>query len=349
MDPDAALFIKFFQDPPFWLWFGEHIQSLSHQSGDLEARPKLDRFLHGLIRADQHQGATGEVLTAMHDVLMHTPEVFTSILRQPPLNIEQCFEEVGPHSLLTSSRFLHYAFKALSEERLGSFQALLGACQPFNTDIGAMTLSAALCRPDERSVASGLGEQTKRRSIFISVVTALHTASLPGEPGITAGEIFTPSALSVLSETGFLTWPEWQLLPLLDGGVELAEALNIDLIEVSKGIPVDGVDCSITKVAFLTGHVASCKRLHDYCCNVLLPSCDPSEVIKNIWSLNTAMAAWAPGYIAKHRDVFFTAAPPSASALSALIRYGVDKRTVMSHPAFGMNEKGRIISDDLGI
>ena len=348
IDPDAALFIKFYSDPAFWLWFGEEIKSQTDLIGhDLTARPLLDRYLHGIVCADKHLGANGSVIQAMGEVLSHTPEILSGWLNAPDLSLKKSLdEEAGPHSTYASARFITHAWSTLGDRAPGILNALTGHLRD---DLQPLMISASLGQPASSEAIRGGSEGDLRAGLVLRLLTAVQSASLPGAGSASADVVFSSNVHENLRSEGYLSWPEWQLLPLLVGGIDHAERYGIDLIEVSKLDPISGKDSSIWTAAFMVSHAASSDTLHDYFCNVLLPTGDPAEIMKKIWSMGTAMGKWAPGYIEQHREVFLATPAPSASSLESLIRHGVPKQTVMSHPGFSRKAKGRILSDDLGM
>lgn len=349
IDPDAAIFIRFFRDPAFWLWFGDEIKRLCSQAElqDSSARPKLDRYLHGLICADTHEGQNGSVIHAMTEVLHHSPEVFSGLLCLPALELEKSLEvDAGPHSRFASSRFINHLWAILGSGASSILESITG---PIGDELRPMVVSASIGLPSFPEDAQKLSVIELRSGLLLKLLTNVQSTSLPGSQPITAYQVFDDAALNGLSREGYLDWPEWQLLPLIPGGIEFARDHGIDLIEVSRVHPIGGKEVSIWSAAFMVGHAASSDALHDFFCNELLPSGDPTEIMKNIWSMGTAMSKWAPGYIAKHREVFLATPAPSEAKLEQLIRYGVDKRTVLSHPDFSQQAKGRVLSDDLGM
>lgn len=349
MDPDAALFIKFFRDPTFWLWFGDELRSLASRSimEDASARPELDRYLHGLICADKFSDGDGTVIRAMTEVLSHTPEVFSRCLCLPRMSMRGSLDDDrGPHSRFGSSRFMSYLWEALGSGADSVLSALTG---PLEAGLTPLVISATLNLPTTTDAVLGASEDELRTGLAIRILTAVNELSLPGSEPRTVVDVLGGNIHENINREGYLSWPEWQLLPLLTGGIEYARTFDIDLIAVSRSEPIGGGENSIWSAAFLVGHAASSNELHEYFCETLLPTGDPAEVMKGIWSMGTAMGKWAPGYIEANREVFFATEPPSSHSLESLIRHGVEKRTVMSHPGFSREAKGRILSSDLGI
>lgn len=349
MDPDAAIFIKFHHDPAFWLWFGSEIQSLLERdrAEDLQARPTIDRYLHGLIRADQFGGSTGSIIKAMAGVLSHNPEIFASTLIPPPLELEKSLASgAGPHSRFASSRFLAYLWTVLGRSAKETLEALAGALEEKLTP---MLISARICCESAFQVTQMASVSDLRQAVSIRLLTAVQSASLPGAKPSNATEVFNDIVISNIKKDGFERWPEWQLLPLLSGGIEHATALGIDLLDVSSRQPHGGAKAAIWSAAFMVSHSASSARLHQYFCDELIPSGDPAAIMKGIWSMGGAMGKWAPGFISLHPDVFHSTPAPSQYALESLIGFGVDKLTVMRHPDMSDKTKGQILSDDLGM
>lgn len=349
IDPDSAVFIKFFKDPSFWIWFGGEIRLLIHQCGDqdLTARPTLDRYLHGLICADRYLGGNGAVIQSMKEVLTHTPEILSGWVCLPELSLKKSLDEdIGPHSKFASSRLLTYLWATFGENAADMLEAFTGH---LGDDLKPLVISAALGSPSCPKIITDSSEADLRKGLVVRLLTAVQSSSLPGGDSITAQQAFSGAVHANIGRDGYLAWPEWQLLPLLTGGIEYAREHCIDLVQVSKYEPVGGRDISIWTAAFMVGHAASSEALHRYFCDVLLPTGDPAEIMKNVWSMGTAMGKWAPRYIEKHREVFFATPSPSQSSLESLIGHGVPKRTVMSHPGFSRQAKGRILSDDLGM
>lgn len=350
MDPDAAIFIKFHQDPAFWLWFGAQLTELTvlrDEGEDLVALAIINRYLHGLICADLHLGE-GVVISAMANVLSHTPDILSAALTAPPLSLKKALEDdIGPHSGYASSRLLTYLWKALGDQAPSVLQSLVGIDV---AHIQPMVLSAALGDPYGRSLARDSDDAQRRTALSIRMLTAIQTSSLPGGPRAFASEVLTEEVVSSLSCSEFVSWPEWQLLPLLEGGIERAVELGVDIFKASETIPVGGKEAAIWSVIFSTAHPASSDRLTRFICDELIPHGNPEEIMKGIWSLGTYMGEqWLPGYIEANREAFWAATPPSEHNLSGLLRWGISKKIVLSHPDFSAKEKGKILSDDLGM
>lgn len=348
IDPDAAVFLRFFEDSAFWLWFGNELQFLDQRkSVDPWAQPIINRYLHGLICADRHLGEGGVVIKAMTAVLSHTPELFACVISLPPHSLVKCLEEdAGPHSQFASARFLQHLWLTFGTDYCNVLETL---CGPLSEEMTPLVISASLSGIGLQETLQVHADGVLRQALALRLLTAVQSAALPGAGAYPADEVFSETVHQNLARKGYLTWPEWQLLPLLKGGIEHAKAHGIDLVEVSKAYPVGGKDASIWSAAFLVGHAASADALHRYFCDVLLPSADPVEIMPKVWSMGSAMGKWAIGYIEQHRDVFLATPAPGQWALSSLINHGVSKQTVMSHPGFSNQAKGQILSDDLGI
>lgn len=349
IDPDAAMFIKFFEDEAFWLCFGNELKNLQFRVGveDHTARPLMDRYLHGLICADRHLGMDGKVIQAMVNVLSHTPEVGQELLCLPSQNLAKCLEgDAGPHSRFSSSRLVGHIWSVFGDDAPSVLEAL---CGRLSDDLTPLVISAALDLPSQREWLRSHSDEALRQGLSLKILMAVQIAAQPGMSPPTAHEVFSDIVNENLRRDAYLTWPEWQLLPLLSGGIEYAKMYGIDLTEVSKDDPVGGKDASIWSAAFLVNHAASSDELYRYYCDVLLPTGDPVEIMPKVWSMGSAMGKWAIDYIEQNREVFFATKPPSQWGLDALIRHGVSKRTVMSHPDFTNQAKGKILSDDLGL
>ncbi|MBI6882866.1 hypothetical protein [Pseudomonas putida] len=351
MDPAAAIFIFHHADPAFWLWFGSEVRHLldidASQSNTPEARPRVDRYLHGIIRADEFTGGKGAVIRSMLDVLSHQQGLLSGCLISPPLSLVEALDERGPHSTFASARLLQYVWRVLGKKGYEALSVVFG--NPDSRDMG-MHVSAALCSTEGVSWADSQHPDAIQDSVRITILTATQISSLPAEKVIEAEEAFSLPARKVIADLGMENLPEWQLVPLLKGGVAFANELGIDLGAASLSMPIAGEEASIREVIFEVGHPGYNLDLHRYFCDHLIPILDPANVFTSkVWSLGRSMEQWLPGYISEHVDEFHAAIPPGESALERLIRNGVDKKIVMSHPMFSAKQKGKMISDELGI
>lgn len=353
IDPDAALFFCFHQDSTFWLWMGDHFQSLVRQAamGDhsCDARPRIDRFLHGIIACDQMLGRQGTVIKPMVEILSHSPSSADRVLRTPEFDLLKNLRDTGPYSALTSTRFVHYAQAVLSPADYTTFVRTFALGDEYD----AMLLSASVANPRDLGSISGAALETRKAALYLTILNAVNQSSLVTESSVIATLLFPPEAVKALCGQEGLAWAEWQLLPLLSGGQDCAIALGIDLQQVALEAPLGRRENKVCHLMINTYHVAHSEALQHYLEHAVMPGLDVSEVIAGIvakgpYGIAPAIEPWIKRYVGGHQEAFHHAAIPP-KMLEAFLRMGVDKVLVMKHPDFNKQMKGDFLSDQLGL
>lgn len=353
IDPDAALFFCFHQDSAFWLWIGDHLQSLVRQAamgGDgNDSRPRIDRFLHGMIACDQILGRQGTVIKAMVGVLSHTESSAVGVLKAPELDLLKNLRDTGPYSTFTSTRLVHYAKAVLSPVDYAAFTRTFAQGEEYQP----MLLSASLANHRDLDSLSGHSLELKNTALYLTILNAVNQASLVTEPQVLAASVFSTEAVKMLCENEGLAWAEWQLLPLLSGGQELAGSLGIDLQQVALEAPLGRLENKVSQLMIDTYHVAHSESLQSFLEHTVMPDLDPSEVIASIlakgpYGIAPAIEPWIRNYVGDHKDAFYDA-DIQPKMLEAFLRMGVDKVLIMKHPQFNNQLKGDFLSDQLGL
>jgi hypothetical protein len=353
IDPDAALFFCFHQDSAFWLWIGGHLQSLVSQAAmggeGNDSRPRIDRFLHGMIACDQFLGRQGTVIKAMVGVLGHTPSSAVGVLTAPELNLLKNLKDTGPYSDFTSTRLVHYAQSVLSPVDYAAFTRTFAAGDEYQS----MLLSASLA--NHRNLDSLLSPSAtlKKTALYLTILNAVNQASLVTEHQVLITSLFPTEVVKVFCGDEGLTWAEWQLLPLLKGGQELAVSLGIDLKQVALDAPLGRPENMVRHLMINTYHVANSEGLQSYLEHNVMPNLEPGGVIASIiakgpYGITPAIEPWIRNYVNDHEDAFHDA-DIQPKMLEAFLRMGVDKVLVMKHPQFNKQMKGDFLSDQLGL
>lgn len=354
IDPDATLFYCFRQDPAFWLWMGNELQLLlaqSHAARSFDDRPRIDRFLHGIIACDQLLGRQGTVITAMVQVLGHSTEQLEGLLKAPVLDLRKNLQDVGPHSGFTSVRLVHYARDVLQPADYGLF---LRAFSLEGAEHAALRLTAELSANGADKNADGYTVEIKRQALYLTILNAVNQASQVGEAPVLAADLLSDPFIQALGGSEVLDWPEWQLLPLLTGGHERGVSLGIDFESVVLKSPLDQPESHISHLMLNGYHVARSDALQAFLEASVLPSEDPKGLVADIlkkgyYGLAPSTYDWARHYLEAHREEFLNTPVKDSKVLEGFLRLGIDKMLVLNHPQFDNKAKGNYLGDQLGL